>query len=311
MRLILSVTTGSTIGRMLACEVGGSLRIGRTDQCDVAFPDDAAMSGVHFQIRNDGATGTIEDLGSRNGTFVNGERLSRPVTLFDGDEVRAGATTFAVRIEAAVRSPAPVAVPVAGPASPRVSYTMETCDSGLVLCRGELDEIRPADLATRLGRSLPAHLVVDFHHLGKAPPEALSVRNPLFDWLDADAAQAASPLVISQDEFADWAALVEQGWGSNAVVCFFSRQEKGSLLSHLRKACYMRSAGTEGLLGWCWPNVLSLLLSQGAATIVQRLMAGIDAVLVEFPDLPQTWQLFGPAALPETLDRLGFTRTDT
>ncbi len=187
-------------------------------------------------------------------------------------------------------------------------YTVEQCDSGLTLCRGNLEEIQPADLALRLSSVLPTHLIVDFHHLGATPPAALSARNYLFDWLDADAAEASSPLVISQDELRDWPTLVARGWGKNAVVCLFTGADRALLLAHLRAACRGRRGDGEGLMGWCWPSVLALLLSHGAAATVRALLSAIDAALVELPDLPQTWQLFGSAALPETLDRLGFVR---
>jgi hypothetical protein len=307
--LILTVTSGPASGRTVTVESGQSFSIGRTDRAAVAMPEDPALSGVHFRAEFEGESATIEDLGSRNGTIVNGRRIAQPTAVFDGDEIHAGQSMFAVRIVGAPSSSRPVAAPpVADRSAPRTSYTLETCDTGLALCRGDLGEIQPAELALRLGGAVPAHLIVDFHHLGAKPPPGLSARNYLFDWLEPIAAEATSPLVISQDELPDWPALVQQAWGSNAVVCFFSRQEKTSLLSHLRGACRGRSAGAEGLLGWCWPSVLALMLANGAPATVQTLLSGIDAVLVELPDLPQTWQLFGPPQITETLDRLGFVR---
>jgi len=39
----------------------------------------------------------VEDLGSKNGTFVRGKRIAEPVSLRDGDEVRLGLVTFVFR----------------------------------------------------------------------------------------------------------------------------------------------------------------------------------------------------------------------
>jgi hypothetical protein len=52
--------------------------------------------------------------------------------------------------------------------------------------------------------------------------------------------------------------------------------------------------------------VLSSLLSHQTPSFVQQLLTGIDAVLVETPDLPETWQLFGTGQILELLDQLGF-----
>ncbi len=52
-------------------------RVGRSLDNDVVLEDDASVSGVHFQIECDQDAGVyrLRDLGSRNGTFVNGERV--------------------------------------------------------------------------------------------------------------------------------------------------------------------------------------------------------------------------------------------
>lgn len=52
--------------------------------------DGPGVSRRHASIRLDGGRATITDLGSKNGTFLRGQRLSRPVVLEDGDEVRLG-----------------------------------------------------------------------------------------------------------------------------------------------------------------------------------------------------------------------------
>lgn len=64
----------------------------------------------------------------------------------------------------------------------------------------------------------------------------------------------------------------------------------------------------DGILGICWPSVLSILLAHGPSTMVDALLLGIEAVLVEFPDLPETWQLFGTNHVADMLDELGLVR---
>ena len=68
------------------------LTIGRGNNNDVPMPDDEYASARHarFEPRRDGVW--IEDIGSTNGTFVNGIRLTRERKLTPGDIVRIGET---------------------------------------------------------------------------------------------------------------------------------------------------------------------------------------------------------------------------
>lgn len=85
-------------GRRHAPEAGAS--IGRAD-CDVVLAD-PDVSRRHAMIRAiDGALG-VEDVGSRNGTFVNGSQISGATVLKVGDEVRFGNTVW--RVESAPAS---------------------------------------------------------------------------------------------------------------------------------------------------------------------------------------------------------------
>jgi hypothetical protein len=68
------------------------LTIGRGRQNDVALAHDEYASARHarFEPRQDGVW--VQDLGSTNGTFLNGTRLERPRRLTHGDIVRVGET---------------------------------------------------------------------------------------------------------------------------------------------------------------------------------------------------------------------------
>jgi pSer/pThr/pTyr-binding forkhead associated (FHA) protein len=66
--------------------------VGRGGQNDIALPQDDYVSARHarFEPRQDGVW--IQDIGSTNGTFLNGVRLEQPRRLTPGDVVRVGAT---------------------------------------------------------------------------------------------------------------------------------------------------------------------------------------------------------------------------
>jgi FHA domain len=67
------------------------------DEGDVKLAD-AAVSGKHFQIDVVGEEFFVKDLGSRNGTQLNGHPV-RYAELLPGDEVRAGETVLIFRLE--------------------------------------------------------------------------------------------------------------------------------------------------------------------------------------------------------------------
>jgi DNA-binding winged helix-turn-helix (wHTH) protein len=70
--------------------------VGRADDADVAI-DSAAVSRHHARIVVAKGRATIEDLGSKNGTFVCGKRVAAPAELRDGDEIRFGMVSVVFR----------------------------------------------------------------------------------------------------------------------------------------------------------------------------------------------------------------------
>jgi pSer/pThr/pTyr-binding forkhead associated (FHA) protein len=68
---------------------------------DVAvWVNTSGVSRHHARVRISGAEAVIEDLGSKNGTFVRGERISGPTPVFDGDEIRLGLLVLlTIRVE--------------------------------------------------------------------------------------------------------------------------------------------------------------------------------------------------------------------
>ena len=78
---------------------GGQTRtMGRRPEMDLSIAWDSEVSGLHAELQGLGGEWTIVDDGlSRNGTYVNGERVSGRKRLRDGDRIRIGQTTFAYR----------------------------------------------------------------------------------------------------------------------------------------------------------------------------------------------------------------------
>jgi pSer/pThr/pTyr-binding forkhead associated (FHA) protein len=77
-------------------EIGEEVVLGRSPACAISLERDSFASSVHARIYQRDGEMWVEDLGSRNGTYVNDERLEGPVPLERGDLVKIGATVFEV-----------------------------------------------------------------------------------------------------------------------------------------------------------------------------------------------------------------------
>jgi DNA-binding winged helix-turn-helix (wHTH) protein len=81
-----------------ACRLAaGENFVGRGREADVRV-DAPGVSRRHARVVVDGGRFTIEDLGSKNGTFLAGRRLKEPAPLSDGDELRLGRTILVFRL---------------------------------------------------------------------------------------------------------------------------------------------------------------------------------------------------------------------
>src|SRR5579872_4858684 len=64
--------------------------LGRAGNNELCYPDDAGLSRQHLALEKVGETWTIRDMGSKNGTFVNGNRILAPHNLDPNDRITAG-----------------------------------------------------------------------------------------------------------------------------------------------------------------------------------------------------------------------------
>jgi len=111
----LAVLEGPEAGRRLPVRdgvlgrgVGATLKI-----------DDPSLSRRHARIRLDGPRVLLEDLGSKNGLWIRGRRLSSLREIQPGDEVRAGRTVLALGVTTLPEPPPSPPAPGPGARSPR------------------------------------------------------------------------------------------------------------------------------------------------------------------------------------------------
>jgi two-component system, cell cycle response regulator len=88
---ILTVLRGQNPGVLYTLENSGSV-VGRSPDVEVSLPDDT-LSRRHAYIRRIGNVFAIEDLGSTNGTYVDGDRIAGTRALEDGCRIGVGAHT--------------------------------------------------------------------------------------------------------------------------------------------------------------------------------------------------------------------------
>jgi len=87
---VFMITQGSQAG-LSADLAGGVIMIGRGANCQLILDDDY-VSTRHARVVGSPSGIYVEDLGSTNGTYVNGQRITAPTTITLADTVRIGKT---------------------------------------------------------------------------------------------------------------------------------------------------------------------------------------------------------------------------
>lgn len=78
---------------------GERVTIGQSDTNDLPLPFDHTVSRVHAVLERVASRWCVRDLSSRNGTFVNGERIWGERPLQPGDEIRVGGVRLVARVD--------------------------------------------------------------------------------------------------------------------------------------------------------------------------------------------------------------------
>ena len=137
------------------------MTIGRRETNLIPLPWDGQASRVHAQIERIGDEWAIRDDGlSRNGTWVNGERLHGTRRLLDGDTIRIGRSLLVVRGHAQLDSLLTVGTTATGedPVVPQAGVIINLCGPLTLEIDGQR---REGELSGRKGRQLFAYLVAN------------------------------------------------------------------------------------------------------------------------------------------------------
>ena len=128
--------------------------LGRASTNELCYPDDAGLSRQHLALERLGDLWSIRDLGSKNGTFVNGVRITVPQTLGPNDRVTAGhiALEFANRAATFDKT----VMFVEGPPGDSTSSTVISLDNALATAK-DLTKDAHVRALIQAGRELAGH----------------------------------------------------------------------------------------------------------------------------------------------------------
>src|SRR5919108_3201155 len=100
MDITLTVSEGPHQGTVFKLSGHDTFLVGRSKHAHLKLPSkDKYFSRIHFMMEVNPPRCRVVDMGSHNGTFVNGERVLS-ADLKDGDQIRAGHTTLQLAIQA-------------------------------------------------------------------------------------------------------------------------------------------------------------------------------------------------------------------
>lgn len=91
----VSVINGPRELKGVTLPINGPVVIGRSPGADIVIGDDF-VSGKHARLSPSGDGAVLEDLGSTNGTLLNGQRVATATTLRPGDSIDIGAVKLKV-----------------------------------------------------------------------------------------------------------------------------------------------------------------------------------------------------------------------
>lgn len=318
MRVVIQVESGADEGLKRLLRSGSELSIGRSDYCDLSCPHDDLMSRQHFVVRTDHVGCQVQDLGSSNGTSVNGEILERPVLVKNGDLIHAGRSQFRITVEGDDPDAARARHDLNYVDSPTVlkgtsiplsrlkgEFDVTTCHSQLHSHSGSLTEFTPEVLAKSIRHSGEVLLLLDCQKAGIERNTLPVPGENLFTFLDPKIADIVSPALFSTSELPDWQEYLKDAWGQDAVVVIYSDAGKSDTFANFLSVV---NSGSDGsVVGACWPRILGSMLRDNTGDVVSRLMHGVKSILVESDS--DGWSLFSSEDQTPMLVQLGLHPT--
>jgi hypothetical protein len=258
----LEAKSGPSAGKQVRLQSGQSIRVGRTRKSDFVVAEDSHLSGVHFAIELEENSCRIRDLNSRNGTLLNGQKITAGV-LQDGDTITAGETTFRVTVEQAAAvapAPGPASDPNATPQQRLLALLRNDCQPLYAV----LDAARDIKILALLMQTKEEH-------------------QSLYEGVEgAKLSQVAPYLVKLGKDSLMLSSLLLEGWGNNWGVYLTCTSDFPEVRRHLRHFLEVQLPdGKQVYFRFYDPRVLRVFLPTCTADEVNQFFGPIKQYLME------------------------------
>ena len=236
--------------------------MGRTRKSEFVLSEDSHLSGVHFAIELEENSCRIRDRNSRNGTLLNGQRITAAV-LQDGDTITAGETTFRVTVEQAAAvapAPGPASDPNATPQQRLLALLRNDCQPLYAV----LDAARDIKILALLMQTKEEH-------------------QSLYEGVEgAKLSQVAPYLVKLGKDSLLLSSLLLEGWGNNWGVYLTCTSDFPEVRRHLRHFLEVQLPdGKQVYFRFYDPRVLRVFLPTCTAEEANRFFGPIKQYLME------------------------------
>jgi len=280
MIVILEAISGPIIGRRIEVHGGAIVRVGRTGKADYAIAEDGYLSGLHFAVECDGSQCRIRDLGSSNGTFVNGARISEQVVR-EGDSVVAGGSTFRIHVDE-LPSITGVGLPRLGALAAPIAVAAQTL-AGAGHLLGWNTGYTPAEtalLATLYGPGEQVFAILDTSRDSRirAFLESSGEKHTSLD----SSAQPLAFLVALPAESRLVHVLIKDGWGQGWGCYVTSKADLEHVRAHFAKFVTLRASSGEALTFRFWdPRLIRALVPAMSPQEAADFLGPCERIVVE------------------------------
>ncbi len=280
MLVILEAISGPVTGRRIEVHGGTIVRIGRTGKSDYAIAEDGYLSGLHFAVECDGAQCRIRDLGSSNGTFVNGARISEQVVR-EGDSVVAGGSTFRVHVDE-LPSITGVGLPRAGRSAAPIAVAAQTL-AGAGHPVGWHPGYTPAEtalLATLFGPGEQVFAILDASRDSRIRA-FLESSGEKYVTLDSPGGPLAFLVALPADARLVH-VLIKDGWGQGWGFYGTSKLDLEHVRSHFARFVILRAGSGEEITLRFWdPRVIRALVPAMSPQEAAAFFGPCERIVVE------------------------------
>ena len=293
MRVVVEVVSGPHTGRRQVLSTGQEVAVGSSEDAGLSCECDDDLLDEHFVLLVDHSGCRL--IGAET-TRVN-KRPTAACRLRDGDVIDAGNSRFSMRIESVPSLGDQPAAAVDVRITPdqvfqdhRLTgeFEVESCRNGSILHMGSTTTTPIDALAEVVSRRHEAFLVLHQHKVNL--PVEIPNSELVYSFLDSNVATTTSPIIVPAYEVAEWARIIADSWGHDAVIVLYTNTEPEETIRKFREAVCPAESTT--IHGYGWPQLLGQLLAWDESGSNQVMFDIAEMILVETADFPERWQLF-------------------